>query len=65
MNYEDFIDKLEEYYIDISEVQEALGLSDDDIKSWEESDDPVPEEAVEFLNSEIEKRGADQLEAEE
>ena len=63
--YEDFIDKLEEYYIDISEVQEALGLSDDDIKSWEESDDPVPEEAVEFLNSEIEKRGADQLEAEE
>ena len=35
MNYEDFIDKLEEYYIDISEVQEALGLSDDDIKSWE------------------------------
>ena len=65
MNYEDFIDKLEEYYIDISEVQEALGLSDDDIKSWEEPDDPVPEEAVEFLNSEIEKRGADQLEAEE
>jgi len=65
MNYEDFIDKLEEYYIDISEVQEALGLSDDDIKSWEESDDPVPEEAVEFLNSEIEKRGADQIEAEE
>ena len=65
MNYEDFIDKLEEYYIDISEVQEALGLSDDDIKSWEESDDPVPEEAVEFLNSEIEKRRADQLEAEE
>ena len=65
MNYDDFLAKLEENYIDISEVQEALGLSDDDIKSWDESDEPVPEDAVEFLNAEIEKRGADQLETEE
>jgi len=65
MNYEEFLAKLEEYYIDLSEVQEALGLTDDEIKSWEESEDMVPDEAIDFLNSEIEKRSADKLETEE
>ncbi|MBL61559.1 MAG: hypothetical protein CMI85_05485 [Candidatus Pelagibacter sp.] len=65
MNYEEFLAKLEEYYIDLSEVQEALGLTDDEIKSWEESEEMVPDEAIDFLNSEIEKRSADKLETEE
>lgn len=65
MNYEEFLAKLEEYYIDLSEVQEALSLTDDEIKSWEESEEMVPDEAIDFLNSEIEKRSADKLETEE
>ncbi len=65
MNYDDFITALDEIYMDISEVAEHLGLTEEEIKSWEESDEPVPEEAVEFIKSEKEKRSADQIETEE
>jgi len=65
MGYEEFIDALNELYMDVEEVAEALGLEVDDVKAWEESDDDIPEEAVEFIKSEKEKRSADQIETEE
>jgi len=65
MGYEEFIDALSELYMDVEEVAEALGLEVDDVKAWEESDDDIPEEAVEFIKSEKEKRSADQIETEE
>ena len=65
MSYEEFIDALSELYMDVEEVAEALGLEVDDVKAWEESDDDIPEEAVEFIKSEKEKRSADQIETEE
>ena len=51
--------------MDVEEVAEALGLEVDEVKAWEESDDDIPEEAVEFIKSEKEKRSADQIETEE
>ncbi|MCI5053543.1 MAG: hypothetical protein MRY23_01820 [Pelagibacteraceae bacterium] len=65
MSYEEFIDALSELYMDVEEVAEALGLEVDEVKAWEESDDDIPEEAVEFIKSEKEKRSADQIETEE
>jgi len=65
MSYEEFIDALSELYMDVEEVAEALGLEIDEVKAWEESDDDIPEEAVEFIKSEKEKRSADQIETEE
>jgi uncharacterized protein YjcR len=65
MGYEEFIDALSELYMDVEEVAEALGLEVDEVKAWEDSDDDIPEEAVEFLKSEKEKRSADQVETEE
>jgi len=65
MGYEEFIDALSELYMDVEEVAEALGLEVDEVKAWEESDDDIPEEAVEFIKSEKEKRSADQIETEE
>lgn len=55
MSYEEFIDALSELYMDVEEVAEALGLEVDEVKAWEESDDDIPEEAVEFIKSEKEK----------
>ena len=65
MGYEEFIDALSELYMDVEEVAEALGLEVDEVKAWEDSDDDIPEEAVEFLKSEKEKRSVDQIETEE
>ena len=65
MSYEEFIDALSELYMDVEEVAEALGLEVDEVKAWEESDDDIPEEAIEFIKSEKEKRSADQIETEE
>ena len=65
MSYEEFIDALSDLYMDVEEVAEALGLEVDEVKAWEESDDDIPEEAVEFIKSEKEKRSADQIETEE
>ena len=65
MSYEDFIEALDELYMTIEEIAEKLGLEVDEIKAWEESDDEIPDAAVELIKSERESRSADQIETEE
>jgi DNA-binding transcriptional regulator YiaG len=49
----------------IEEVAEKLGLEVEEVKAWEESDDEIPDTAVELIKSERENRSADQIETEE
>ncbi|OUV98887.1 MAG: hypothetical protein CBD16_09275 [Betaproteobacteria bacterium TMED156] len=65
MSYEDFIDALDELYMSIEEVAEKLGLEVDDVKAWEESDDEIPDSAVDLIKTERENRAADQIETDE
>jgi hypothetical protein len=46
-------------------VAEKLGLEVEEVKAWEESDDEIPDTAVELIKSERENRSADQIETEE
>ena len=46
-------------------MAEKLGLEVDEVKAWEESDDEIPDAAVELIKSERESRSADQIETEE
>lgn len=65
MSWEEFAEALEELYMDVEEVAEKLGLEVDEVKAWEESDDEVPDEAVELIKSEREKRSSEPVETEE
>ena len=65
MNYDDFIEALDELYMSIEEVAENLGLEVVVLLAWEDSDDEIPDGAVELIKSERESRSADQIEAEE
>jgi uncharacterized protein YjcR len=65
MSWEEFTEALEELYMDVEEVAEKLGLEVDEVKAWEESDDEVPDEAVELIKSEREKRSSEPVESEE
>ena len=65
MSWEEFTEALEELYMDVEEVAEKLGLEVDDVKAWEESDDEIPDEAVELIKSEREKRSSEPVETEE
>ena len=65
MGWEEFAEALEELYMDVEEVAEKLGLEVDEVKAWEESDDEVPDEAVELIKSEREKRSSEPVETEE
>ena len=65
MGWEEFTEALEELYMDVEEVAEKLGLEVDEVKAWEESDDEIPDEAVEFIKSEREKRSSEPVETEE
>jgi len=65
MSWEEFTEALEELYMDVEEVAEKLGLEVDEVKAWEESDDEVPDEAVELIKSEREKRSSEPVETEE
>ena len=51
MGWEEFTEALEELYMDVEEVAEKLGLEVDEVKAWEESDDEIPDEAVELIKS--------------
>ena len=65
MSWEEFTEALEELYMDVEEVAEKLGLEVDEVKAWEESDDEVPDEAVELIKSEREKRSSEPVETED
>lgn len=65
MSWEEFAETLEELYMDVEEVAEKLGLEVDEVKAWEESDDEIPDEAVELIKSEREKRSSEPVESEE
>ncbi len=65
MSWEEFAEALEELYMDVEEVAEKLGLEVDEVKAWEESDDEIPDEAVELIKSEREKRSSEPVETEE
>jgi len=65
MGWEEFIEALEELYMDVEEVAEKLGLEVDEVKAWEESDDEIPDEAVELIKSERENRSSEPVETEE
>ena len=65
MSWEEFAEALEELYMDVEEVAEKLGLEVDEVKAWEESDDEIPDEAVELIKSEREKRSSEPVESEE
>ena len=65
MSWEEFTEALEELYMDVEEVAEKLGLEVDEVKAWEESDDEIPDEAVELVKSEREKRSSEPVETEE
>ena len=65
MGWVEFTEALEELYMDVEEVAEKLGLEVDEVKAWEESDDEVPDEAVELIKSEREKRSSEPVETEE
>lgn len=65
MGWEEFAEALEELYMDVEEVAEKLGLEVDEVKAWEESDDEIPDEAVELIKSEREKRSSEPVETEE
>ncbi|EMH80950.1 hypothetical protein HIMB114_00013500 [alpha proteobacterium HIMB114] len=65
MSWEEFTEALEELYMDVEEVAEKLGLEVDEVKAWEESDDEIPDEAVELIKSEREKRSSEPVETEE
>ena len=65
MSWEEFTEALEELYMDVEEVAEKLGLEVDEVRAWEESDDEVPDEAVELIKSEREKRSSEPVETEE
>jgi DNA-binding transcriptional regulator YiaG len=65
MSWEEFTEALEELYISIEEVAENLDLEVDEVRAWEESDDEIPDEAVEFIKSEREKRSSEPVETEE
>ena len=65
MGWEEFAEALEELYMDVEEVAEKLGLEVDEVKAWEESDDEIPDEAVELIKSEREKRSSEPVESEE
>ena len=65
MGWDEFAEALEELYMDVEEVAEKLGLEVDEVRAWEESDDEVPDEAVELIKSEREKRSSEPVETEE
>ena len=65
MGWEEFTEALEELYMDVEEVAEKLGLEVDEVKALEESDDEIPDEAVELIKSEREKRSSEPVETEE
>ena len=65
MDWEEFTEALEELYMDVEEVAEKLGLEVDEVKAWEESDDEIPDEAVELIKSERENRSSEPVETEE
>jgi len=65
MGWEEFAEALEELYMDLEEVAEKLGLEVDEVRAWEESDDEIPDEAVELIKSEREKRSSEAVESEE
>ena len=65
MSWEEFTEALEELYMDVEEVAEKLGLEVDEVRAWEESDDEIPDEAVELIKSEREKRSSEPVETEE
>ena len=65
MSWEEFTEALEELYMDVEEVAEKLGLEVDEVKAWEESDDEIPDEAIELIKSEREKRSSEPVETEE
>jgi uncharacterized protein YjcR len=65
MGWEEFTEALEELYMDVEEVAEKLGLEVDEVKAWEESDDEIPDEAVELIKSEREKRSSEPVETDE
>jgi len=65
MSWEEFAEALEELYMDVEEVAEKLGLEVDEVKAWEESDDEIPDEAVELIKSERENRSSEPVETEE
>ena len=65
MSWEECTEALEELYMDVEEVAEKLGLEVDEVKAWEESDDEIPDEAVELIKSERENRSSEPVETEE
>ena len=65
MGWEEFTEALEELYMDVEEVAEKLGLEVDEVKAWEESDDEIPDEAVELIKLERENRSSEPVETEE
>ena len=65
MSWEEFIEALDELYISVEEIAEKLDLEVEEVKAWEESDDEIPDEAVELIKSEREKRSSEPVETEE